>query len=148
MSRLSVMSVVVVLISAFFMSSASAQVSKREQQLITMMKSGDLRELKTAAKNINSMKVTNPQVLDVASEVLLMLYPEAWVDQVDTLAWLARSIGQAGNGRYHSVLSQVVENTTYKKLRKHAKKALRQTGKADGPQYRQGMVRVTKREYQ
>ena len=114
-----------------------------EKHYVDLMLKGDLRSLKVAAKRIRSAHITNTQVLDVAAEVLLQTYPSTYKAQLDTLSWLAHALGQSGNGRYFNVLNEVAEKTTFKKLRRHAKKARkRMGGGADVPQYKLGMKKV------
>lgn len=130
-----------------FASSAFA-LNAGEKRVVAMLKSGDLHELKAAAKQIHGRNMRNPEVLDVAAEVLLTVYPNAWDGQIDTLSWLSRAIGQSKNGRYYSVLQEVKSGAPHKKLAKHAKKALKELGGEEGKQYTKGMVSIPKKNYE
>lgn len=128
-----------------------AALNPSEERLVNMMTSGNLRELKGAAKEIHSRRLTNPEVLDVAAEILLQLYPNAWDGQIDTLSWLARALGHSGQARYYEVITEVIDGAPHKKLRKHAKKAIKEltkTTSTDGvTQYKKGMKKVVKKDY-
>lgn len=132
---------------ALFSISAQAKLDPIEQHAINLMTKGDLRSLKQGAKHVHRNHITNPAVLDVAAEVLLQLYPTAYKAQLDTLSWLARAIGQSRNGRYYTALSEVADKGTFKKLRRHARKALKQIAGPEGKQYAKGMRKIPKNRY-
>lgn len=139
-----------ILISVFLLCFAAlghAELNPAEERIIGMLKSGDLHQLKAAAKQIEGGRTRDKEVLDVAAEVLLQVYPEAWDGQIDTLSWLARAIGKSGNGRYYDALQEVKVGAPHKKLTKHTKKALKQLGPAQGEQYRRGMVTIPTNDY-
>ena len=133
---------------AVFTLTARADLDPVEQNYVDLMLSGDLRDLKRAAKLMHDAREDNREVLDVAAEVLLTLYPGAPDRQIDTLSWLSRAIGISGDGRYHDALSEVVEQGPHRKLRRHAKKALRQLGAADSGQYVRGTTTIKTSNYQ
>lgn len=124
-----------------------AAMNPAEKRIVDMMLSGDLHQLKAAAKQIEGGRTRNPEVLDIAAEVLLQVYPDAWDKQVDTLSWLARALGASRNGRYYDVLQEVRVGAPYKKMSKHAQKALKQLGPAEGSQYRRGMIKIPAVDY-
>ncbi|MCW8108921.1 hypothetical protein OPS25_10495 [Alteromonas ponticola] len=103
--------------------SAVAKLTQSEQRLADRLLSGELRQVKVAAQRIYEQDISNPELIDIAAEVLLKKYPHAFANDVDTLAWVARAIGASENDRYYSVLTEVIDNTEHKKLRKHADKA-------------------------
>ncbi|MBX2857168.1 MAG: hypothetical protein KTR17_00780 [Cellvibrionaceae bacterium] len=116
-----------------------------DERFIRMLTSGDMRELKMAAKEIKSREIKDPHVMDVVAEVLLQLHSEAWDAQIDSLSWAARALGGSRNGRYFSVLEEVNSGASNKKLRRHAKKALKELSKSAGKkveQYKKGMRKV------
>jgi len=139
-----------ILLSLFllcFVSVSQAALNPGEKRVVEMLQSGDLHQLKAAAKQIHGQGIRNEEVLDVAAEVLLQLYPDAWDAQMDTLAWLARAIGESHDGRYYDALSEVKVGAPHKKLMKHAKKALKELGAAEGAQYRKGMIKIPTKDY-
>ncbi len=113
-----------------------------EQRYVDMMTQGSMSSVKQASQDIFNTGEDNPEVLDLLAETLLTHYATATPGDIDTLSWAAKAIGKSGNGRYHSALSEVVEKTTDKKLRKHAGKALDTLGDAKGTQYVRGMASV------
>lgn len=96
--------------------------------------------IKQVAKNIYTTNEQDVDVLDVVAEVLLSRYSNVRNQDIDTLAWLCNAIGNSGNDRYHKTLKEVVDSKAHKKLRKYAKKALKQVGKPKGAQYVKGTV--------
>lgn len=114
------------------------------QRYINQLTRGGLVSIKQAAQSIYNTGESSTEVLDVASEVLLQRYSKAGKRDIDTLAWVCRAIGSSGNGRYHNVLKEVVDSDAHRKLRKYAKKALKQVGDAEGKQYVKGSVDLKK----
>ena len=131
-------------ISAAFMAftlsfSTMAELAGDQRDIANQLLSGDLGQLKAASQRIFKEEINNPELLDIAAEILLNKYPEAYSSEVDTLAWLARAIGSSENGRYYGVLSEVVSKTKINKLERHADKALDNLPGASGEQYVAGM---------
>lgn len=118
----------------------------QDKELMAMITSGNLSELKNAAKQMISSNNESQALHDAAAEVLFSLYLSALDYQVDTLAWVAKALGQNKSGRYHELLKEVV-NSGHKKLKKHAKKALKAHGKAKGEQYQKGDAKITTTNY-
>ncbi len=116
-----------------------ADLTAQENRLKDMLLSGDMTQLKTASKQIYNAKVANPEVLDIAAEILLKKYPYATRSDIDPLAWLARAIGASENGRYYSVLAEVIANTSNAKLERHAETALEDLPGSTGEQFVAGM---------
>ena len=110
------------------------------QRYIDQMTLGGITSIKRAAQSIYNTGEKDPEVLDVAAEVLLQRYGSAVNNDIDTLSWVAKALGKSGNSRYHATLKEVVESDSNRKLRKYASKALDQVGKPDDNQYQKGMV--------
>lgn len=128
-----------VLLTFLFSFNAVAALNSSEQKVADLLLSGDVRQLKVAAKRIFERNISNPELIDIVAEILLKKYPHAYPSEADTMAWMSKAIGSTQNGRYHSVLSEIAESTTNKKLIKHTKKALTNLGSVDGQQqYLQG----------
>lgn len=126
------------LLSVWIAFSTFAELAPQEQQVVDMMLSGDMQQLKNAAQTIQNTQITNVQVLDIAAEILLKKYPHAYSADVDTLSWVARAIGASGNARYTSVLREVYGAATERKLKRHTKSALGDIDEASVPQYKAG----------
>ena len=117
-----------------------------EDRYLRMLTSGDMRELKLAAKEIKSRHLKDPEVMDVVAEVLLQLYGSASKPQIGPLSWAARALGSSRNGRYFAVLDEVSAGANHKKLRKHARKAKKELSESAGAkveQYKKGMKKVS-----
>jgi len=140
--------ILLLLVFVLFSTNALAELNKNEQFTVDLMMSGDLSSLKHAARKIHDTQLSNPAVLDVAVEILLVNYANVYAAQVDTFSWLVKAIGVAGSNRYHDALQEVVERAKIKKLRKYAKKALKTVGSAgDVKQYELGKVGVEVPEF-
>lgn len=111
-----------------------------QQRYIDQLTQGGNVSIKQAAQSIYNTKESSTEVLDVAMEVLLQRYPSAQRNDLDTLAWLAKSIGPSKNNRYSSALDEV-KNNANKKIAKYAKASWKEVGKnPTAPQYKRGMV--------
>lgn len=110
------------------------------QRYIDQLSKGGNISIKQAAQSIYNTGLTDPEVLDVAAEVLLERYPNANDQDMDTLAWVAKALGNSRNPRYYNTLEQVANSDAHAKLRKYAKKSMKQLGSASGEQYTKGMV--------
>lgn len=120
--------------------SHAGDVDSVDQRYIDQLTRGGMISIKQAAQSIYNTGERDTEVIDVAAEVLLQRYATATNSDIDGLAWLCRAIGNSRNGRYFSVLSEVEESNTHKKLRKYAKNARKDIGSASGEQYQQGSV--------
>ncbi|MEM1144510.1 MAG: hypothetical protein AAGI88_18165 [Pseudomonadota bacterium] len=121
--------------------SASAA-SSREDFILYQMSRGDAAELRAAARGTIAGHVKSTTVLDPLAETMLQNAAKGgeWADAV---AWGARALGESRNSRYANVLSELSSKKTDKKIRKYAKKALKQVGKnASGDQYQSGTVNL------
>ncbi len=131
----------VVAILGLISTSAMAAVDVVDQRYIDQLSKGGLSSIKQAAQSIYNTGEMDTEVLDVAAEVLLSRYPTAARNEIDTLAWVCRAIGNSRNPRYSSALREVSEGSPDKKLRKYASQALSQVGDG-GTQYRKGTVNL------
>ena len=131
----------------FFSVNALAELTTQEQQLVDMMKSGELKELKVASQQMVQSSVSNVEVLDIGAEILLRKYKYAYAYEIDTLAWLAKSLGASNNSRYYSVLSTVANEANDRKLASHARKAIKSLKASSTDQYQQGQVTLPDEVY-
>ncbi|MGS2718094.1 hypothetical protein ACVBE9_07975 [Eionea flava] len=124
-----------------------AELSPVEQRIADRLLSGEIQHLKSAAKNSFDKNISNIELMDIFSEILLTKYSTAYPSEMDSLAWVARAIGASKNDRYHTVLSEVANSSNNKKLIKHASKALGSLGEAQSEQYVAGMYSLPKGIY-
>ncbi len=111
-----------------------------QQYIDGLARSGSIG-ITRVAQDIYNTREQDVEVLDVAAEVLLSRYLSARGGRdINAMAWLCRAIGGSGNARYHDALKEVVDSRVHKKLRKHAKKALKKVGKPQGEQYVKGTI--------
>ncbi len=132
--------IIVILAGLLFNTAQAADVVG--QRYINQLTRGGNISIKQAAQSIYNTGQKSTEVLDVAAEVLLQRYPSASNSDIDTLSWVAKALGNSRNGRYHSVLAEVVSSNAHRKLRKYAKKALSTIGQAEGKQYKKGSVNL------
>jgi hypothetical protein len=95
--------------------------------LITLILSGTPMEYRETAKTIYTEKRFSNDVLDAAAKRI-------WADKasgdkfsIDGVAWLLKCIGASGNSRYKTLLTNLDNENTHSKIRRHAlsaKKAL------------------------
>ncbi len=111
-----------------------------DQRYIDQMTRGGNVSIKQAAQSIYNTGENDTEVLDVAAEVLLQRSATAGKNDIDTLAWVARALGNSGNARYYSALQEVANGDAHRKLRKYAKNAMKAVGQSDVDQYQKGMV--------
>ncbi|NND68494.1 MAG: hypothetical protein HKN19_12980 [Halioglobus sp.] len=131
----------VVAILGLFSTAAVANIDVVDQRYIDQLSKGGLTSIKQAAQSIYNTGEMDTEVLDVAAEVLLSRYPTAARNEIDTLAWVCRAIGNSRNSRYSATLREVSEGSADRKLRKYASQALSQVGDG-GTQYRKGSVNL------
>lgn len=111
------------------------------QRYVEQMSLGGNHNIKISAQNIYRNGEVNPEVLDVAAEILLQRYPTATNPDIDTLSWVAKALGNSRNPRYFNTLNEVANSNAHAKLRKYAKSAMKQVGGVPSvEQYQRGMV--------
>ncbi|MCP5007883.1 MAG: hypothetical protein GY941_28695 [Planctomycetes bacterium] len=133
---------ILMIVMGLFFTTAAQAADVVGQRYIDQLTRGGAISIKRAAQSIYNTGEKDTEVLDVASEILLQRYPTAGIRDIDALAWVCRGLGNSRNGRYHSTLKEVVDSNSHEKLRKYAKIALKQVGKADGKQYVKGSVNI------
>jgi hypothetical protein len=120
-------------------SASKPQLNKYDRYVEQITREGN-RGIKQAAQRIYNTGEKDTAILDIAAEVLYQRYGNASNNDLDTLAWVAKALGSSENGRYRSLLKEVVGSDAHGKLRKHAKRALKQLDKSDAAQYAKGTV--------
>ena len=112
------------------------------QRYIDQLTRGGSVSIKQAAESMYNTGERNTEVLDVAAEVLLDRYPTSSSRDIDTLAWLCRALGNSRNSRYYSTLNEVAQSNSHRKLRKYAKKAMKEVGNSGSEQYVKGSIDI------
>lgn len=112
------------------------------QGYIDQLTQSSNHSIKRSAQSIYKTGENNTEVLDVAAEVLLQRYPTSSNADIDTLAWLAKALGNSRNARYYSTLKEVANSNAHGKLRKYAMKAQQQVGYNSGEQYVKGTINL------
>ncbi len=96
--------------------------------------SDDTEAVKRAAFSIFHHRIIKQELLDIAAERMYLSLHGKHRLESDTIAWLARAIGQSGSKRYAPVLT---EAANYKDLinssKNHVKRALRSLGMSAPP---------------
>lgn len=139
----------VLFLSVLFISYLSAEeMSSRDRIFHDKITSGRLHDLKEAAKLMHRGGPRNEILQDALAEVLHQHHAMAFDRQIDTLSWVSRALGASNNGRYHSLLAEVASSGAHKKLRKHAKKALKELGGKRGKaQFKPGKIKIPADSY-
>jgi hypothetical protein len=139
---------VVAMVGCSWMMGANAldEVGKR---YIDRMAKGGPESVRDAAESIFQTRYNDPEVLDVAAEVLLQKYAtaEAGFGYADSLAWICKALGISGNARYKAALTEVSDKAANRKLRGHCEKAsdaLPKKADASVVPYTVGMVNLEK----
>lgn len=112
------------LLSVFCAGSAFA-LDEFEKRYVDKLVQGGPVSIREAAESLFHTNNTNPEVLDVAAEVLLQKYPRAALDRgsADAMAWLCRALGGSGNARYKAALMEVADKSEHRSMRGHCEKA-------------------------
>ena len=131
------------LISVLFISFAHAY-TDAEQYNVDRLVNGGSVSIRTAAKNLYHTGESNPKVLDVLAEVVLQNYQKSDRNSIDAISWACKALGNSGLSRYRSVLEEVQDKGSHRKLRGYAKKSLAQLGNDGSAQYQRGMVSLEK----
>lgn len=132
------------LLMALFVTTVQAgDIDVVDQRYIDQLTRGGNVSIKQAAQSIYNTGEKDTEVLDVAAEILLQRYATAGKSNIDTLAWVCRALGNSGNSRYHSALQEVADSDAPRKLRKYAKKALKEVGDAGPDQYVKGTANTS-----
>ncbi len=114
------------------------------QRYTTMLASGGPGTISNAAQDIFNTNMKDPEVLDVAAQVLMDIAPKTLLsgEFADAAAWLCKAIGISGNGRYRTVLDSVIDADINRKTRSHCKKAADLLPKGAADSFVPGSVNV------
>ena len=114
------------------------------QRYTTMLASGGPGTINNAAQDIFNTGMKDPEVLDVAAQVLVDIEPKTLLsrDFADAAAWLCKALGISGSGRYKAVLESVVKADINRKTRSHCDKAADMLPKGATDSFVPGSVNV------
>lgn len=106
---------------------------------------GGASTIRSVASTLVSVRGVDPEVYDVAAEVLLRDYrkDDPQDAAVDALAWVTKALLASEDSRYLAVLKEVKENASESKLRKYGKSTyskLKKRASKQSPSYTKGMV--------
>lgn len=126
-------------------SSSVFAISDSGKYQIQRLSQGDADSIKTASSDIYKSTEKEQEVLDTLAETLLQNYSKSKKDGqwVDSLSWASKALGSSENPRYQATLTEVIDSkSAHKKLKKWAKKSLKQLGKGDAAQYTKGTIDI------
>lgn len=113
-----------------FCSSLSHAYNELEQVYANLLISQSSAEVKAAANYLYNVPKRSPEILDLTAAILYQEQKNSNIND-DTLAWLAKVLGDSKNYRYSALLSSSSQNSKRPKLKKHAKQALKALNKSD-----------------
>jgi len=136
----------VLLLITMMSGGAFAAMDEGEKRLVDRLAKGGPETLRDVAQTLFESGSTNPEVLDVAAEVLLTKYQRASLDRgsADAMAWLCKALGGSGNNRYKAALDKVADDAENRKLRGHCEKASKGLPKGATDSYTVGTVDLEK----
>jgi len=105
-----------------------ADAGDNNRQRVKNMLSSNMAELqRVGAKRVYYAFRNDAELLESVKSLLLAGYKTTEKDKIhiDLMAWLCKALGASGDVAYQEVLQEVADNAGQKKVRKHAKKALR-----------------------
>jgi hypothetical protein len=113
-------------IALICVASSALALDQSGQRYTTMLASGGPGTISNAAQDIFNTGMKDPEVLDVAAQVLLDIAPKTLLSAefADAASWLCKAVGISGNGRYRAVLDSVIAGDINRKTRSYCKKAV------------------------
>ena len=116
----------------------SYAVSPQGQRDIEQITSGNMSNIRRAAKYIHRRAETDTVVLDALAEAMLQNYHNADRTAQDAIAWSCKALGASANNRYESVLKTIIDKGPSAKTGKHCSGALSGLSNEKKEQYKQG----------
>lgn len=97
--------------------------SSKYGRYISSILTGTPQQYRETALTVYRQRLFSDELMDAAAKRI-------WIDRntkdrhaIDGVAWLLNCISQSGNPRYRTFLTEVMEQTSVKKIRKYAKRA-------------------------
>jgi hypothetical protein len=114
------------------------------QRYTTMLASGGPGTISNAAQDIFNTGMKDPEVLDVAAQVLVDIGPKTLLsgEFADAASWLCKALGISGNGRYKAVLESMTKADINKKTKKWCDKSADQLSGGAADSFVPGSVSV------
>ncbi|MGC3979797.1 MAG: hypothetical protein QM808_00880 [Steroidobacteraceae bacterium] len=114
------------------------------QRYAQMLASGGPGTISSAAQDIFNTGMKDPEVLDLAAQVLVDLGPKTLLsgEFADSASWLCKALGISGNGRYKAVLESMSKANINKKTKKWCEKSADQLPKGAADSFVAGSVNV------
>lgn len=114
------------------------------KRYVEMLSNGGATTIRDTARSMHHSGESNPQVLDVAAEVLLRDYKNSHdATVIDAMAWVSNALGNAETNRYQPVLEEVRKNAGHRKLARYAQRNINNR-LPDDTAYTQGLVDLEK----
>lgn len=112
--------------STTFSAVANADHSAKINEHIKMLGSASLKTRIDAAKLITRSGITEPGLYNIINDKLSDGYNTNVMDRdhIDEMAWMCKAPASSGMVEYRTALTQVIENTSDLKLKKHAGQSL------------------------
>jgi len=142
--KLRFLSVSCVLLSWWAMSANALDQSG--ERYAKMLASGGPGTIGSAGEDIFSTAYSDPEVLDLAAQVLSELYlknPDTR-EYADATSWLCKALGNSGKGRYRPLLEQVSKADIHRRTRKYCDKAADNLPKGAADPFQPGSVDVSR----
>ncbi len=108
--------------------SAAADQTSKVKTYIAQLESGSVKTRTDAAKRITRSHLTDPSLFDKVEQVLLDGYTQNMSNRhhVDEMAWMCKALASSGMTKYKPTLTEVLDKSTNRKLKKYAKQSLEQ----------------------
>lgn len=104
----------------------NTNLSDEENQLVSMLRSGDHKIMRDAAKLIYRGQMYGPPVYKEVEQAIYSMLPTIGSSRMhsDALAWLCKALSTSGDAKYTKVLHAVIDNSNSSGLTNHARKSL------------------------
>lgn len=101
-------------------------VSPEAARLIAMVRSGDARLQKDAAKTVTRGKASDPALYDALADLLLQGYQtdQSNAEWVDTLSWVCKALATSGDAKHRQAIETVARAAANPKLQRYAQQSL------------------------
>jgi len=116
-----------ILVGLLILTSPAVALTVQQQHYQAQLSSTNFRQVQNAFENIVLKHENNPEILDLAAQILIEHIPFHRQKEEDTLAWACRALGESNSTRYVQLLSKIINGNASKKIKKYASKALKKT---------------------